>query len=332
MGIWGFFAGTARKKPPYITPFTADPKEQLISAFLEGSMLTINVTVHSLGDFAARIFEQGGQAVVLGSTSRGCFLLVRSRWMVFLTLAPQRGPLTVNLARDLTELRHIKAGTTVEIDPGGLIFIEPGFHLEMGRALRWVPPGRPGVWLSLEARRIQQASIGEHLLAGKGPAEADASLLMLLDLPVQTGETSDPMITPQAVNVLREAWMNRDLDHILKALEWFLGRGPGLTPAGDDLIAGFLLALHRWGDILCPSLELAELRHSLLPLVYGKTSTLAANLIECASTGQADERLVAALDGLVTGKPDAAECAEALQDYGSSSGRDAFLGMVIASG
>jgi hypothetical protein len=295
-------------------------------------VLTIKVTILSLGDFAARILEQGGQAVVHGSTSRGCFLLVRSRWMIFLTLAPQRGPLTVNLARDLTELRNIKAGTTVEIDPGGLKFIEPGFYLEMGRALRWVPPGRPGVWLSPEARRIQQASIGEHLLAGKGPAEADASLMMLLDLPVLTGETSKPMITPQAVNGLREALMNRDLDHTLKALEWFLGRGPGLTPAGDDLIAGFMLALHRWGDILCPSLDLAELNRRLLPLVYGKTSTLAANLIECASAGQADERLVAALDGLMTGKPDAAECAAGLQDYGSSSGRDAFLGMWAASG
>ncbi len=76
-------------------------------------------------------------------------------------------------------------------------------------------------------------------------------------------------------------------------------------------------------------MEVEELTRHLLPLAYQKTTTLSANLIECASLGQADERLLLALDGIMTANPDPPTCAAALAAWGNTSGHDALVGMAL---
>jgi len=109
-----------------------------------------------------------------------------------------------------------------------------------------------------------------------------------------------------------------------------LGQGTGLTPAGDDVILGCLLALSRWGHILSPYLDLQALQQPLISQAYRQTTLLSANLIECAASGQADERLLLALDGIFTGQPSTEQCAALLLGWGNSSGCDALVGMGIA--
>jgi hypothetical protein len=59
-------------------------------------------------------------------------------------------------------------------------------------------------------------------------------------------------------------------------------------------------------------------------------STLSANLIECATLGLADERLIEALDWLVSGRDQEATHIDELLNWGSSSGMDVFVGYVVA--
>jgi hypothetical protein len=56
---------------------------------------------------------------------------------------------------------------------------------------------------------------------------------------------------------------------------------------------------------------------------------LSANLIECAAQGQANERLILSLDGMITGVPDAERCAGLLAGWGNTSGLDALVGMGV---
>ena len=128
-----------------------------------------------------------------------------------------------------------------------------------------------------------------------------------------------------------------------------LGRGSGLTPSGDDVIIGFLLALRR---ILSGAPVLRPLQTSqendpdfeiqanfykeaslrIVELSRQKTTWLAAGLIESAADGQADERLVTALDGILSGSLPPDECTRRLLSYGSSSGGDTWLGVGLAFG
>jgi hypothetical protein len=293
-------------------------------------MVPMELTVSNMGMFAARALAEGGPASVHGVTSRGCFLLVRSRWVLFLTPEAERGPLTLNLSGAGAVLREIQTGVAVELQEKGLKFRSPEIYLDLGKASLWEPPERPARWLSPKVRRKRQEEIGELLTRQPVPSGSTALILTLLGVPVGRKLPDASVFSSEQVETLRVTMKTREIRRLLPALEWFLGRGPGLTPAGDDLVAGLLLALNRWGDVLNPGLDLPELSHGLLPLAYRKTSTLAANLIECASAGQADERLLNALDGMMAGKPDPTECAAQLLDFGGSSGCDAFLGMLLA--
>jgi hypothetical protein len=116
---------------------------------------------------------------------------------------------------------------------------------------------------------------------------------------------------------------------IANALGALLGLGQGLTPSGDDLVAGFLLALNRWGARLSPEIDTATLNQEIIMNTRSATSALAASLIECATLGQADERLLLALDGILDGSVPVEACLTALSGWGSSSGYDALVGMAL---
>jgi len=82
-----------------------------------------------------------------------------------------------------------------------------------------------------------------------------------------------------------------------------LGRGPGLTPAGDDVLAGWLLAVHHH----------AAARDELLPVVgaWHATTALSASLLEEAAAGRGIPAALAVADAL-GGHGDAGDVATAL--------------------
>ncbi|MEK9163586.1 MAG: DUF2877 domain-containing protein [Chloroflexota bacterium] len=100
-----------------------------------------------------------------------------------------------------------------------------------------------------------------------------------------------------------------------------LGLGPGLTPSHDDIVIGFLLTLNRYGRYPHNDLIIKE--------AYARTTTLSANLIECASHGLADERLIRVIDCIFTGNKDN-EALNEMLGWGESSGLNALKGMALA--
>ena len=61
---------------------------------------------------------------------------------------------------------------------------------------------------------------------------------------------------------------------------------------------------------------MAKLSDLLNRAASQKTTLLSANLIACASQGQADERLISALDGMLTGNPAPEQCAAVYPSWG----------------
>jgi hypothetical protein len=110
----------------------------------------------------------------------------------------------------------------------------------------------------------------------------------------------------------------------------FLGFGEGLTPSGDDYVIGTLLSLNRWKDVLLPDKDLGSLNQQVVETAYQVTTTLSANLIECAALGQGDERLIQAIDYLMGGGVQKDEIVTNLMNWGNSSGVDTFVGMATA--
>ncbi|MBM4425580.1 MAG: DUF2877 domain-containing protein, partial [Chloroflexi bacterium] len=123
---------------------------------------------------------------------------------------------------------------------------------------------------------------------------------------------------------LRESIRNRQWAQAAERAAPLIGLGRGLTPSGDDLILGLLLLLNRRGDFVEP------FNRQMIEHARRRTTALSANLIECAARGEADERLLAAADCLLTGQPDAPTAARTLASWGASSGADTLAGMAMA--
>ena len=265
------------------------------------------LSITSLGAIARRALAQAQQATVWGVTSHGIFLHLSSDWVVFLSFEQFRGPLTLNSNLSPRLFQNLKPGSTVKTCSNMLNFDSLGIEVNTDSAQVWsASPRQAASPADLAGRFNRLAYIHQEVLAARQDS-------------ISSDLISDSTIAlSPAIPVTRAA------------LEKCLGLGEGLTPAGDDLVLGYLLAINRWGDLLCPDQDGPEINQTIRQAAHRKTNTLSANLIECASLGQADERLIQALDGIMTGEPDPDTCVTLLLSWGHTSGTYVLAGMAGA--
>jgi hypothetical protein len=108
----------------------------------------------------------------------------------------------------------------------------------------------------------------------------------------------------------------------LEPVRALVGRGAGLTPSGDDALAGALLLLVATGH---PS---AARLHVAVRARRASTTAVSAALLEAAATGHAAPEVVALVDAVTTSSPDeVAGALGAVLAIGHTSGRDLVAGL-----
>ena len=103
-----------------------------------------------------------------------------------------------------------------------------------------------------------------------------------------------------------------------------LGEGPGLTPAGDDVIAGGLAACALRGDAAALGAV-----PEILDRARVATTSLSAALLSCAAAGQVVPQAARFLASLC-GKEDVADALSELRSVGTTSGTALAFGIVAA--
>lgn len=125
-----------------------------------------------------------------------------------------------------------------------------------------------------------------------------------------------------------------DVQKSISLVPALLGAGPGLTPSGDDLLAGVFLALHR--------LQRADLADSLWqvlePHLEQRTNSISAAHLRMAALGQCSESVLSLLECVFSGSgchqsDDVQASATNIQSQanriGASSGWDTLAGMSL---
>jgi hypothetical protein len=123
---------------------------------------------------------------------------------------------------------------------------------------------------------------------------------------------------------LRGAVRRADLDAALRTATRLIGLGPGLTPAGDDVLAGTTAGLVLLGH---PAAE--RFGAGVTGLAAGRTTELSRALLRHAAAGRVSGEFSAVLRGLV-GDGALAPAIRALLATGSTSGRALGLGLCTA--
>lgn len=265
--------------------------------------------------------------------------------VIFLTTERYRGPLTINLDRSLV----VTNGERVRLSPTRLIF--PAVEVDLSAAEVW-QPAAPAIIRPIVAQRETLKQLVQAVRTRK-PLDGFGGLLPhLLDLPEKPVLSAADAALLAQLNQLRfflknhapvssfpQAAGGNPANQLSTLLVPLLGLGRGLTPSGDDVIIGLWLMLKRASPPrMSPRMNSRPDRENMLKQVaarlvteaYRRTTTLSANLIECAANGEADERLITVVDGIMTGRPSLDDCVSCVVAWGNSSGVDALIGMALA--
>jgi hypothetical protein len=291
---------------------------------------TRTIPVRSIGLRAWQELQAGGEARVIGITSGGVFLLTERQWALFITAAPFRGPLTANLSPVLFNLVRAERGMPVLLEKGGFHFLVTGLHLAVRKEDVWQPPAPPNVGEINEECLLRINSFARRVAELKSGEKGFAPLLPLLVGERLAAPEGELALVWGVVVELEQALKLRGAEAVEKQLGRLTGRGIGLTPSGDDLATGLLLALNRWPKLVCPGLKRGKLNKAIIARARRETTSLAASMIENAAEGWADERILVALDGMLAGGVDLESSAIQVAALGHSTGADTLLGMVVA--
>lgn len=138
------------------------------------------------------------------------------------------------------------------------------------------------------------------------------------------GGLEDIPIARPALEALDASIRDGDRTAAAAAARGLIGLGPGLTPAGDDALAGVESALYAVGHPAAGFLAAALLD------VETRTTTLSVALLRHAARGEASERVQRLLDGLLGPDPSAMAAAITLAvRHGATSGSDLLAGVLV---
>jgi hypothetical protein len=171
----------------------------------------------------------------------------------------------------------------------------------------------------------QSCEIGDGRLTC-GPLEVRLGRVVdcvVPDLTPRTAEWAVQHLKAPALQ-LPESAVNRLAAGDPQSVAALLGLGEGLTPLGDDVLAGWLAAM-----VAAEHPGRASVASEIARLAPTRTTRLSATLLECASRGE----VVPEYADLITSlnhRQDLCDARQGLVRVGHTSGRGLLLGLVVA--
>jgi hypothetical protein len=290
--------------------------------------------------------DSGGRAVVLGVQRRACHLALDDGPLLVLSmpdvpLAPNG--FSLDLGRHPTPAASgFYAGQSISLRSGpDFQTVHPGRGagivwksksdpvILLGEAATWEP--RPSVPRSAPPDLAARLRTVRATVVAEGARE---SLLPLLW--VSEHDAFQPGVAraaSPAARLLREAAIRRDEASLTRAARGLAGLGSGLTPSGDDLLAGFAASWVLVGEAL--GVEASSHRRLTDALVAGAqlgASPLGLAWIRHAGRGELLEPMTGFVAALLAAAPcDPGPCARAALRVGSSSGTDWMVGFLLGA-
>jgi len=167
---------------------------------------------------------------------------------------------------------------------------------------------------------VPNEGLGAYLFSGKGAGLVQDLLCRRARLPIKNLES-------WLHGVLNDTRVGVPSDADAQQWKALIGLGPGLTPSGDDLIGGAMLALNGLGEA-----ETAEhLFASVKADLFFRTNAISAAHLKAAVEGMGNENLHGVLNAVVAGtRSGYRSLLDGVGRIGHTSGWDALAGIAIA--
>lgn len=246
----------------------------------------------------AHLAQTGARGIVLAAFDRSAYLDLDDRIVVVATADLPRGPFVIRL-RHRGRLPAVEPGAAVRLR-GQRVCVR-GLEVDLRGAAVWdpsLPDAGPAIPAG-DGLQGMRALVSRELRA----LAPDASIAGLLDRGRQADPSPSPLLASLSEGLKAiEAWLEGRLNAASMSAAIardVAGRGPGLTPSGDDLLVGIMLAARvlpaaavvRTAREVCRALTSASMPH---------TTRISRAYLEAAGRGWASEpwhALVHALGG-----------------------------------
>lgn len=255
----------------------------------------------------SRFLERSRRGTVLTTFARSAYLGLDGSIVAVVASELMNGPLNVVLDDPAPRFEELAVGAAAGASDERLL-VEDWPAISLQGATQWDPQIRP--WSS-----AQLTGVSAHLdTLGRS---------VLADAP--TDHLAHPRIE-QGLAGLQAAVRTQTPEDLTAAASDLAGLGGGLTPTGDDVLVGVLMALAALPD--GPN---RALRAAIRGGTVGRTTRISDAYLEAAARGEASEawqRLLAALGG--DGSHSVIQAGRRILSFGETSGVDMLTGFLLA--
>jgi Protein of unknown function (DUF2877) len=260
---------------------------------------------------------------------RACNISTESGRLVAL-LGRQAGNVAhgVQLACDRVSGHGLQRGMLVSIKPSRIIFGRESLTVDLSTSRIWTPDLRLGMWRGTARSRHALMHVRE-VVTESAPRSGSEFLAVSLGL--------TKIETPLAVRIqpilpqLMVATRSHDSRAALNLLSQLIGLGPGLTPAGDDFIVGWLAGLALSAQTAAQIAFLDAMCRGVESLAHATTFVSRQHLRDACAL-MFSERLSDLSVAIALGETRSVLAARVVAQIavGASSGADAAGGLISA--
>lgn len=284
---------------------------------------------------ARAVRQDGWTGEVVAVHPRSCYLAGEDGAIYAIAQQPLgNGPLSVVIPASPEQPFEGLATGTPAASTGARLLLGDRLDVGLEQAALWDPKA----YLALDADAAGlRRGLAElcRTLAERAPEQSLARLLPYLhdeDLPAPLGTIDHFPRSHALIDGLVESLARRNRRSLKVVTSSLAGLGPGLTPSGDDFLAGVLLALALMRDHRADA-EIAEIATLLLDTAAPRTHVISAAFLRAAHAGEASERWHPLLDALAAGDVERIRAAAVpVIETGATSGADMLAGFVATIG
>jgi len=258
---------------------------------------------------------------VIATFARSCYLALDGRIVAVVSAELHNGPLNL-VVTPAVPFGHLSIGAPAS-STAHRVEVADAWDIVLDGATAWDPVLRRIDRAALDALHNHLQGLTD-LIAAEAPAGGLARVSVERAGPVLTPlERSASLVLTDLSRGLRQASRSQ----VARGARTLAGLGPGLTPSGDDVLVGCLLALAALPDV-----DGASMREAIAFSARHRTTHISTAYLDAAARGEASEawhRLVTAM-----GTPDAVRVISAGRQVlavGETSGSDMLGGFVLAS-
>lgn len=224
-----------------------------------------------------------------------------------------------------------KPGAEFVLSKDGLCFVKQDLWVRCDAAIVWQP-----VRLERSDLRWVETSVPRLVFWLRSLQEGPATMLHIRWLADGLDHFPDGGVPH------RDDWVMRFAEHVQhltlatiqadwptaeKAAYELMGLGIGLTPSGDDFLAGFLAA----GLAVGPYEPFKRMTQAVALYAPGRTTLVSAALFQALNQDQLSERFGSLLEALGSSQSNLEEKAAHMAEFGSSSGLETMYGFLYGA-